>query len=59
MRCKICLKKIISGMQFKCKCGVDCLCIVCLNDKTHNCTYDFKKDKIVLKKVSSTKVVKI
>lgn len=59
MRCKICLKKIISGMQFKCKCGIDNLCIVCLRDYNHNCSYDFKKDKIILEKISSTKVVKI
>lgn len=59
MRCKICLKKIISGMSFKCRCGIDELCINCLKETNHSCNYDFKKDKILLEKISSNKIVKI
>jgi hypothetical protein len=55
MRCKNCLKKLISGLSFRCRCGKE-LCIKCLDELKHDCSYDFKKEKIILEKVSMPKI---
>lgn len=56
MRCKNCSKKLLCGIYYECRCGLKFLCLKCLSETEHNCSYDFKKEKIVLEKITSLKI---
>jgi len=61
LRCHTCQKKL-KMIHFTCKCKHQ-FCIIHLNPHTHNCKYDYKKEKQVLVSQSNpiikTKIIRI
>jgi hypothetical protein len=57
-RCSFCSIKIKTFSNIKCRCGKS-FCKKHFLPENHECTYDFKKDKIKLEKVVAEKVIPI
>jgi hypothetical protein len=57
-RCSFCKAKIGVLDSVKCRCDKS-FCIKHLLPEYHNCSYDYKKDKIILEKVVHDKINKI
>lgn len=56
MRCSKCNKRII--MNYECKCKQN-FCLNCLPFYTHNCTYDYKKEKKDMLQENNPKIIAI
>ena len=57
-KCSFCKIKISVLSFIKCRCGKS-FCTTHLLPENHNCTYDYKKDKVILEKVVHNKIIKI
>lgn len=55
-KCIICNKKVI--IFFKCRCE-NHYCIKHQSPEKHNCSYDYKKDKIITETIENKKVLVI